>query len=509
MHGDHGFGGIAHAMSSGERLLLDGVLDYALFALDPQGCVLAWNAGAEHMYGYRAYDIVGQDFVISYMEDDVAEGRPARELEMAATRGRVQSEAWRVREDGTRFWTSTILTALRDDAGALVGFAGITRDLSDRRQAEVALQQTEEGFRLLVQTVRDYAIFMLDPTGHIATWNAGAERIKGYTADEITGQHFSIFYPPEDKRDGKPARELEIAIRTGAYQEEGWRLRKDGARFWASVVITALRNQDGSLAGFAKVTRDLTERQANQVRALEDARRVTEAETANRVKGEFLAAMSHELRTPLNAIAGYADLMLMGVSGPVTEEQRSHLQRIAKSQQHLLGIINDLLNFSRLEAGSVVFDLGSVSLHDVTIGVVPMIAPQANAKQLSVTAPCACECLAHADRSKVEQILLNLLSNAVKFTDAGGSIVVTCGSESDRVWLSVRDTGAGIPSSAIERIFSPFVQVGRTLASPKEGAGLGLSISRELARAMGGDLTVESREGVGSTFTLTLPQFSA
>jgi signal transduction histidine kinase len=201
--------------------------------------------------------------------------------------------------------------------------------------------------------------------------------------------------------------------------------------------------------------------------------------------------------------------MLMGVSGPVTEEQRSDLQRIAKSQQHLLGIINDLLNFSRLEAGRVVFDLGSVALRDITHGVVPMIAPQAHAKQLSVTTPCACDCRANADRSKVEQILLNLLSNAVKFTEAGGSIAITCGSEGDRVWLSVRDTGTGIPASAFERIFSPFVQVGRSLASPKEGAGLGLSISRELARAMGGDLTVESSEGVGSTFTLTLPQFSA
>jgi PAS domain S-box-containing protein len=505
VHEERGLGAVAHATSGIERLLIDGVLDYALFALDRLGCVLAWNAGAERMYGYRADDLLGQDFVISYTSDDVADGRPARELEIAATHGRMQSEAWRVREDGSRFWARTVLTALRDDAGAVVAFAGVTCDLSDGRQVEVALQQSEEGFRLLVQSVRDYAIFLLDPTGHIATWNAGAQRIKGYTAEEIIGQHFSIFYPSEDKRDGKPARELEIAIRTGVYEEEGWRLRRNGSRFWASVVITALRQPDGTLAGFAKVTRDLTERRAAQERVLEDARRITEAETANRVKGEFLASMSHELRTPLNAIAGYAELMLMGVSGPVTEEQRAHLQRIGRSQQHLLGIINDLLNFSRLEAGRVTFDLGSVALGDVTDAVVPMIGPQANAKRLSVAVNCGREWRAHADRSKVEQILLNLLSNAVKFTDAGGAIEVTCGSTDDRVWLIVRDTGIGIPAIAIERIFAPFVQVGRSLANPKEGAGLGLSISRQLARGMGGDLTVESSEGVGSIFALTLP----
>jgi PAS domain S-box-containing protein len=488
-----------------QRLLVDGVLDYALFALDRKGRVLVWNAGAERIYGYRADAIVGQDFSITYTQEDVDEGRPASDLRMVTTEARVECEAWRVRSDGSRFWANTVLTTMRDDAGGLVGFAGVTRELSGRRHAEVALQQSEERFRLLVYSVRDYAIFLLDTTGHIATWNIGAQRIKGYTAEEITGQHFSIFYPPEEKRSGKPTRELEIAVRTGAYQEEGWRIRKDGSRFWASVLITALRHDDGSLAGFAKVTRDLTERRESQERALDDARRVTEAETANRMKSEFLAAMSHELRTPLNAIAGYAELMLLGVSGPTTPEQQAHLERIGRSQKHLLGIINDLLNFSRIEAGRVAFDLGPVALKDVTDGVVPMILPQANAKRLELTTVCDCTCQAHADRSKVEQILLNLLSNAVKFTDSGGSIEVTCGSNAHHVWLTVRDTGIGIPTSALDRIFSPFVQVGRGLANPKEGAGLGLSISRELARGMDGDLTVASREGVGSTFTLTLP----
>jgi PAS domain S-box-containing protein len=351
--------------------------------------------------------------------------------------------------------------------------------------------------------VRDYAIFMLDPTGHIATWNVGAERIKGYSAQEIIGKHFSIFYPPEDVAAGKTEWELEIATRTGEYVEEGWRVRKDGTRFWARVVITAMRFPSGELAGFAKVTRDLTER-----RTIESlTRRSEEAETANRMKSEFLAAMSHELRTPLNAIGGYAQLMEMGVGGPVTGAQREHLGRIKHSQEHLLGIINDILNFSRIEAGQVTYDIGPVAIRDVMRDVAPMLEPQVRAKGVDLrVADCPAHAIVAADKAKVEQILINLLSNATKFTESGGVIELTCAVGPDQVCLDLRDTGSGIPEDKLEAIFSPFVQVGRGLSTPKEGTGLGLAISRDLARAMGGDLTVASTLGGGSTFTLRLPR---
>ena len=417
----------------------------------------------------------------------------------------------------------------------------VTPDLRQRRLGGDDLRESEERFTLLVQSVKDYAIFMLDPDGYVTTWNAGAERIKGYTAAEIIGKHFSIFYPESEKYT-KPPRELAHAIETGVYEEEGWRIRKDGTRFLASVVITAVRTPSGELTGFAKVTRDLTERQAAHDRAIETARKLAAEEAgrigaeiraremraladqlqvkteqleqqrrtaaeANRAKSEFLAAMSHELRTPLNAIGGYAQLLQIGVSGPVTGEQQVYLERIQRSQEHLLGIINDILNFSRIEAGQVEFRITAVPMCELVESVVTMIMPQASAKRLALVIGARSQpVVAEGDPPKIEQILLNLLANAVKFTTEGGKIEVTCGSDNDHIWLDVRDNGIGIPEHELDVIFAPFKQVGRSLANPKEGTGLGLAISRDLARGMHGDLTVQSEDGVGSTFRLTLPR---
>ena len=370
-----------------------------------------------------------------------------------------------------------------------------------------ALKHSGRIYELMIDAVRDYAIFMLDPEGHVASWNKGAQRIKGYTADEIIGRHFSTFYPPEDLASDKPARELKIAIRQGKFEEEGIRIRKDGTAFWASVIITAVRDTDGSLLGFAKVTRDLTERRASQERAVADARRLARAEAANTAKGEFLAAMSHELRTPLNAIGGYTELLSLGLGGPVNGEQLDYLERIRKSQQHLLGIISDLLNFSRIEAGQISYEFIPIPLHEVIATVVPMVATAAAAKGLTLKAETTPgTCLAIGDRARVDQILLNLLSNAIKYTPSGGRVVISCGVSDGAAFISVIDNGRGVPTEKIEAIFEPFVQLGRSLSSAHEGMGLGLSISRDLARAMNGDLLVRSKEGEGSTFTLMLPR---
>jgi PAS domain S-box-containing protein len=527
-------GGIAHEAGELHRVLVESVQDYAIFALDAEGYILSWNPGAERFKGYTADEIIGKHFSIFYPMERVREHFPEYELEVAAREGRFEDEGWRVRKDGTRFWANVVITALRAENGETIGFAKVTRDLTLRRMAEEELRQSEERFRLLVQGVKDYAIFMLHPSGHIATWNDGAERLKGYTEEEIVGRHFSTFYPPEDIAARKPDRELEIATATGKYEEEGWRLRKDGSRFWANVLITALRNKHGDLVGFGKVTRDLTERRAAEERALDDARRVAaeeaarssaedrareladlaeqlrrqtaELETANRAKAEFLAAMSHELRTPLNAIGGYAELLTLGISGPVTPEQTEQLDRIRRSQQHLLGIINDILNFSRIEAGQLTYEMAAVPLHEIVGSVMHMVAPQATAKQLKLERlSCPPDVVAWADRTKVEQILVNLLSNAVKFTEAG-TISLSCAHHDGHVAIAVRDTGEGIPGDKLESIFEPFVQVGRSLTSTRQGTGLGLAISRDLARGMGGDITVESTVDVGSTFTLTLPR---
>ena len=545
----------AHDSDEFYRLLVESVQDYAIFALDPNGFVVSWNAGAQRIKGYSADEAIGKHFSVFYPRELVDEGFPAFELRTAANVGRFEDDGWRVRKDGSRFWANVVITALRDSSGRLVGFAKITRDLTERRDAEQALRESEERFRLLVNSVKDYAIFMLDPMGRIATWNAGAERINGYRANEIIGQHFSVMFSPEDLAAGKPAHEIDVAAKTGKYEEEGWRLRKGGQRFWANILITPLRNRAGELIGFAKITRDLTERRAAEQRAFEDAQRVaaegaarheaelrerelgdlasqlraqaleleartheaeearhradearSRADEANRAKSQFLAAMSHELRTPLNAIGGYTDLLTLGISGPVTPQQIDHLDRIKRSQEHLLGIINDILNFSRIEAGQLNYDIRSVSLDEVIESVVLMITPQAESKGIRVVgAGCRTDAHAWADRAKVDQILLNLMSNAVKFTSAGGTISLSCQKLGDRVVTIVHDTGIGIPANQLETIFEPFVQVGRTLTAGREGAGLGLAISRDLARAMGGDITVTSTIDVGSEFRLTLP----
>jgi PAS domain S-box-containing protein len=397
-------------------------------------------------------------------------------------------------------------------------------------------------YRLLVDGVQDYAIYALDATGRIATWNTGAERLKGYAASEVIGRHFSIFYSLDDLAAGKPQRELEIAARAGRFEDEGWRIRKDGLRFWANVVVTAIYDPDGELIAFAKITRDLTERRAAEDRAIANTRRLAieesarthaeerardlaglleqlrektaelerrsaEAEAANRAKGDFLAAMSHELRTPLNAIAGYTELLAMGIRGPISEPQRLDLERIRLSQEHLLGIINDILNFSRIEAGKVTYDFGRVSLCDVVESVSAMISPQALAKGVHYSfAACPVDAAAFADRAKVEQILLNLLSNAVKFTESGGRVRMECSMTDDTVAIDVQDTGSGIAQDKLDSVFEPFVQLNRTLTNMQQGTGLGLAISRDLARAMGGELRAESKVGRGSTFTLTLPR---
>ena len=491
------------------RLLVESVRDYAIFALDAEGNVLTWNAGAERFKGYKAHEIIGRHFSTFYSAEDKAARKPERELEEAIEHGRVEDEGWRIRKDGSRFWANVVITTLREKNGTLVGFAKVTRDLTERRAAADALRQSEQRFRLLVHNVRDYGIFMLDPTGHIVSWNEGAERMKGYAAHEILGQHFSKFYPTEDLEWDKPGMEIEVATRDGRFEDEGWRVRKDGTRFWANVVITAIRDDSGKLAGFTKVTRDLTERRKSELQAIDDARRIALAESANKAKSEFLASMSHELRTPLNAIGGYADLLLAGVAGGLTPTQCEYLERMRRSQQHLLAIINDLLNFSRIEAGRLQYNMAELSLRDAMISVVNMVEGQVAQRGLELDADLETDVSVVGDRPKVEQVILNLLSNAMKFTERGGRISVSSFADGEHAGIRVADTGVGIAADKLESIFEPFVQIGRTFATSHEGVGLGLAISRDLARAMGGDLTAKSVPGVGSNFELTLQRAGA
>ena len=348
------------------RLLVEGVTDYAIFMIDPQGQVLTWNTGAKRIKGYGPDEIIGQHFSKFYPLDALQQHLPERELQVAGTDGRFENEGWRLRKDGTRFWANVVITPLRDDTGLLRGFAQVTRDLTQRREDEEVERRSEERFRLLVEGVDDYAIFMLDPNGYVMTWNSGAQRIKGYSADEIIGQHFSKFYPSDALEGGWPEHELQVATETGRFVEDGWRIRKDGTRFWANVTITALRDGGGQLHGFAKLTRDLSERKRTEALEADGAQReqMLEAERsariaaqrAARMKDEFLATLSHELRTPLNSILGWTQV-LRRQGTPKPEDFQRGMEVIERNTRAQTQLIEDLLDLSRIMSGRVRLDV--------------------------------------------------------------------------------------------------------------------------------------------------------
>ncbi|SDH19378.1 PAS domain S-box-containing protein [Pseudomonas flavescens] len=361
-------------------------------------------------------------------------------------------------------------------------------------QRERALRDNEERLRLIIEGVRDYGIFALDPQGHVTTWNAGAERIKGYSETEIIGRHFSLFYPNE-QRPHHPLRALQVAAEKGRYEEEAWRQRRDGSRFWASVVITAQHDASGTLRGFSKVTRDITDRRAADI-ALRDARE--EAENASQAKSEFLSRMSHELRTPLNAILGFAQLLDL-------ESPRPQVTHILRAGQHLLTLINEVLDIARIEAGRLPMSPEAIDLHDVVQEAMTLISPLADEAgiRLRPLPPSTSPAGVMADRQRLIQVLLNLLSNAVKYNRPDGEVHLDIQLQGERLALAVNDSGAGIAADDLERLFRPFERLGADQHS--EGTGLGLALSRNLLQAMDGTLEVISVVGTGSRFVLTLP----
>ena len=499
------------------RLLVESVRDYAIFMLDPDGKVLTWNAGAQRFKGYAASEIIGHHFSRFYPAEALARGLPAHELATAKATGSFEDEGWRIRKDGSRFWANVVITAVRNDRGELVGFSKVTRDLTQRRQHEEALRQSEERFRLLVEGVAEYAIFMLDVNGRIATWNNGAQRIKGYTAGEIVGRHFSVFYPADAIDSGWPEHELKTASETGSFHDEGWRVRKDGSQFWASVTINAIHDASGTLVGFAKLTRDLTEsRRAQAVELamqqrddLLDAERNARmsAQRATRIKDEFLATLSHELRTPLSAILGWTQVLLKGGTSDRPEARRRALEVIDRNARAQVRLIDDLLDMSRIMAGKVRLDLQQISMSDVVAAAIETATPGALAKDIRLDAildPAAVTL--RGDASRLQQVVWNLLANAIKFTPAGGRIRVVLHSVGSHVELSVSDTGVGIAASFLPQVFDRFSQGDSSTTRAFGGLGLGLAISKQLVELHGGRIRVASDgEGQGATFSVELP----
>jgi PAS domain S-box-containing protein len=399
-----------------------------------------------------------------------------------------------------RTWTADEMEILRDLAALAV--AEIEDRIRAEEQRRAAVSASETKLRLMVEAVEEYGIFMLDLNGRVVSWNPGAERITGYTEQEVLGKHFSIFYTEEDCDRAHPEEEMRIATASGAYQEEGWRVRKDGSLFWASVTITAVRDRRGRLVGFGKVTRDLTERKhAEEVLiAAKDT-----AEEANRAKSEFLATMSHELRTPLNAIIGYSDLLVQGIPDAISERAQAQVERIGGSAQHLRSLIEEILLFSRIESGQEELRPEDIRLVDLFNEVGTMIAPLVAKKGLQFRMePPHEEVSLTTDRLKLKQILLNLLSNAIKFTKSG-EVVLSASVLNGEVALEVRDTGIGIAPEHRERIFEPFVQINQSYTREMGGTGLGLTVARRLAQLLGGNVHVVSAVGEGARLRVQLP----
>jgi PAS domain S-box-containing protein len=498
------------------RLLVENVRDYAIFMLDPQGRVMSWNAGARRIKGYSAGEIIGRHFSTFYPAAAVERGHPDYELRVATAEGRFEEEGWRVRKDGSLFWASVVITAIRDEHNVLRGFGKVTRDLTHRRESEERLRQSEERFRLLVENVRDYAIFMLDANGFVLTWNAGAERIKGYTAAEIIGQHFSRFYPPDVVESGWPEHELQVATMQGRFEDEGWRLRKDGSRFWADVTITALRDESGRLRGFAKLTRDLSARRhaesleahgVHREEMLEAERSARiEAQRAARVKDEFLATLSHELRTPLNAILGWTQL-LRSPQARKSVDLGHGLEVIERNARAQVQLVNDLLDLSRILAGQVRLDVQRVALAEVIAAAVESSQPTAHAKSIrleKILDPRSS--IVSGDPGRLQQVVWNLLTNAIKFTPKGGRVQVTLQRVNSHVEISVSDTGIGIPLTFLPHVFERFTQKDSSAGREHGGLGLGLAISKQIVELHGGSITAQSRgEGQGASFIVSLP----
>ena len=488
------------------ELLVQSVTDYAIYMLDREGHVTSWNAGARLFKGYEADEIIGQHFSCFYLPEDREREIPRIALETAEREGRFEAEGWRLRKDGSRFWANVVIDPIRDPDGELIGFAKVTRDLTARKAAEDELRQSEQRFRLLVQSVTDYAIYMLDPEGRVSSRNAGAERFKGYTADEILGEHFSRFYSEEDRAAGVPARALETAQREGRFEAEGWRMRKDGSRFWASVIIDPIRNDSGVLVGFAKVTRDLTEK-----RAIEEQLRQSQKMEA---VGQLTGGLAHDFNNLLTGISGSLEMMQIRIAQGRTAEFDRYFLAAQGAVKRAAALTHRLLAFSRRQT----LDPKPTNVNRLLSGLEELIrrtvGPSIQVELVGASGlwPTL------IDPHQLENAILNLCINARDAMPEGGKLTI----ETANKWLDERaarqqdlpvgqyvsvcvtDTGTGMTPEVIAKAFDPFF----TTKPLGEGTGLGLSMIYGFARQSGGQVRIYSELGQGTTMCLYLPRYA-
>jgi PAS domain S-box-containing protein len=486
------------------RLLVEGVTDYAIYMLDPTGIVTNWNAGAKRIKGYSADEIIGQHFGKFYPPEERVLGMPARSLEIARREGKFEAEGWRLRKDGTRFFASVVIDPIYE-AGTLIGFAKITRDITERQSSQQALQDAQQQFKLLVSGVTDYALYLLDPEGRVSSWNAGGQRIKGYAPEEIIGQHFSRFYTPADQDAGRPARALSIARTQGRYEEEGLRVRKDGSFFWASVIIDPIRDEHGRLIGYAKITRDITERRQAQNSLLKVQKQLAESQKMDAL-GQLTGGVAHDFNNLLMIVSGHIQTLKKFAARD--SKAAIAAQAIEHAAQRGATLTRQLLSFSRRQrVNPETIDLpekiqairevlnsglgGNVGLAiDAAVGTWPVVV----------------------DVGELEVALINLVLNARDAMPDGGIVTIAAKNASlgedesvppgDYVAIAVQDTGVGIPADIINSVFDPFF----TTKEVGKGTGLGLSQVYGFAHQAGGTVKIESELGKGTTLTILLPR---
>jgi PAS domain S-box-containing protein len=495
----------SHAESENFRLLVASVTDYALYMLSPAGFVVSWNAGAQRFKGYTADEVIGQHFSRFYTEEDRTAKLPSRALQTAISEGRFEDEGWRLRKDGRRFWASVVIDPIWDNEGTLIGFAKITRDITERKKAAEALHASEQQFRLLVQGVTDYAIYMLSTDGIISSWNAGAVRIKGYQHAEAMGTHFSRFYTEEDKLAGRPMTALKTAAEEGRFEGEGWRVRKDGSRFWAHVVIDPIRNALGELIGYAKITRDITERR-QAAEALERAKEALFQSQKLEAIGTLTGGIAHDFNNLLSVVVNGIEILAKEVQTPVAAKvletmRRSVTQGTNLTQQLLTFARKQPLKQDKYNVNSVIgsFDavLRRVSKSSISFRVKldPLLPP------------------AIIDVSQFEAALLNLVVNARDAMPDGGTITVSTEqvelpeNSVDKlpagryVKVTVSDTGTGMTPEVAAQAVEPFF----TTKEIGKGTGLGLSQVYGTIKQFGGGLSIETAVGKGTAVSLLMP----
>jgi PAS domain S-box-containing protein len=488
------------------RLLVEAVTDYAIYMLDASGIVTTWNPGAQRFKGYAANEIIGQHFSRFYTEDDRKTGLPNRALETAEREGKFEAEGWRVRKDGSRFWAYVVIDPIRDRSGQIIGFAKITRDLTERKAAEQVLHRSEEQFRLLVQGVSDYAIYLLDLEGNITSWNLGAQRIKGYFANEIIGQHFSRFYTDEDRAAGLPQLALETVRNHGRFEKEAWRVRKDGSRFWAHVIIDPIRDDEGNAIGYAKITRDITERRKAE-EELQKAREFSLQAQKLEAIGQLTGGIAHDFNNLLMAVLGSLELLRKRLSDD--PKSIALLENAAQGAQRGTTLTKRMLAFARnYEMKKEAIDIPTL-VHGMKELVERSMGPSFN---MEIRFPLSLNAV-EADANQLELALLNLSLNARDAMADGGDIILAAREENISaghrsglkagryIRLSVTDTGEGMDQETLLKATEPFF----TTKGVGKGTGLGLSMVHGFAEQSGGRLVLHSQKGAGTTAELLLP----